>query len=76
MIVTWEEADVRAGRRIGKPGLPERQIIGYVVNTDPDAPTTMPTATSLSDGMTLLFASKAQLVEWLNNGGYQPEELL
>jgi hypothetical protein len=75
MIVTWEEADVRVGRRIGKPGITERQIIGYIASPDPTSPVTY-VVTSLDDGMTLVFESKAQLVTWLNNGGYQPEELL
>lgn len=74
MIVTWEEPDVRAGRRIGKPGIAERQIIGYVF-AEPGQQHT-PTTTSLGDGLTMIFDSNAQLTAWLNDGGYQPEELL
>lgn len=73
MKVEWQESDIRVGRRYGKPGVRERQMIGYVF---PASGPRELVCVSLSDGQVSSTLSAEKLAAHLTAQGYVPEELL
>lgn len=73
MKVEWEESDIKPGRRYGKPLTAERWVIGFLAGSGNNARFV---SISLSDGMVTKPSTLAGLAATLNEGGYQPEELL
>lgn len=74
MLVTWEAKDIKAGRRVKKPGTREAWMIGYHATGCNGAGKY--TLVSLNDGMVCPPQTAEQLAETLNLGGELPEELL
>lgn len=73
MKVTWEPADCKAGRVVGKPNICERWMIGYHAGHSSEENRAF---ISLTDGMVLEPRTRGQLVLLLNEGEYLPAELL
>jgi hypothetical protein len=74
MKVQWEEKDIRAGQRYGKPTIRERWIIGYDPSLLPHEKRWV--SVSLSDGMVLRAHTQQELAVSLTESGYVPEALL
>jgi len=73
MKVTWEEKDIKSGRRFGKPNDNEIHIIGYIV---PLEGPNVRTAVSLSDGGAWFQGTNAEMAKMLNSNEYLPVEIL
>ena len=64
MRYIWEESDIVCGQKVGLTnGAKEEFIIGYVYLEDHNRYMIL---TSLSDGMAILYTSKAELCKTLN----------
>lgn len=72
MKVIWEVNDIVSGIKVGKIGVQERFMIGYVVTSE----CTYHSLNSLTDGMVCRFDNKSALVKSLNNDDYLPEVIL
>jgi hypothetical protein len=73
MKVEWQESDIRVGRRFGKPGVRERQMIGYLLPED--GPKEL-VSISLCDGQVNPMANAEKMAAMLTEHGYVPDELL
>ena len=80
MMITWEPADIQAGRRVGKGHTVEQWIIGYDPSVteadDPDLSTKW-AVIRLKDGMiSCKELTRKQVAVFLNASGDLPVELL